>query len=388
MDFQENQFLMFVIDDLANQMEEKGDGVIRMTLGNSDLPLNQNIIDEMIRGYQDYDKYSLVYPAGLPELRQALVEHYQANYQAEIDKDNIIISVGSSNLFRNLYQIILDRAEDEVLLPLPYYPLYKICADILGRKVSYYRINKKDMRVDMKSFYKNLNTRTKIIVINSPGNPLGNIVSYQELENITQAARENGSYVIFDEIYNNVVFDGELPEVYKLNGAISSQDITNNKWIVTNSFSKGYRMYSRRVGWGVVPDELVTPLTTIQHHTLLTVDPIVQFAGIEALKYPEEVEYIKRLYIERRDYTLEKMSGLDQVSVLYSSGGFYISLDCRKYMEAGGFSNELELAKEILEYTKVAVVPGSDFGAPGTLRLSFTCPEYKNGIDELYNYFS
>ena len=169
--------------------------------------------------------------------------------------------------------------------------------------------------------------------------------------------------------------------------AWGSKRKSKSKFIFTNSLSKGYRMYSRRIGWCIVPDELIIPLTVVQHHTLLTADPVGQFAAIEALSHPEELDYIRKIYKERRDYTVNSFNDTEDINVIFSKGSFYITLDCNKYIKNNNIKCELDLAKEIIISTGVATVPGSDFGLPNTLRLSFTTERYNDGIDKLRNFF-
>jgi aspartate/methionine/tyrosine aminotransferase len=128
-------------------------------------------------------------------------------------------------------------------------------------------------------------------------------------------------------------------------------------------------------------------MTVIQHHTLLTTDPICQFGALKALDYQAEVDHIRALYKDRRDYTLEKFANVGTVRAIPSLGGFYITLDCRPFMEKKGIANSLDLAIGIMQAKHVATVPGSDFGLPYTLRLSFSCHRYKEGIDHLADFF-
>jgi aspartate aminotransferase len=234
--------------------------------------------------------------------------------------------------------------------------------------------------LDKDSFKENFTSKTRLVVINSPGNPLGNILTREELEFMDSVAAGRAP-IINDEVYDNTCFDEQSPSALEMKGS-------HTQFITTNSFSKAYRMYSRRIGWCIVPDELVTPMTVIQHHTLLTADPICQFGAMKALDYQDEVEYIKTLYKSRRDYTLERLKEAGDIRVIPSQGSFYITLDCARFMEKKGFHTSLELALKIMEETNAATVPGSDFGLPQTLRLSFSCRRYQEGIDRLLNFFS
>jgi len=187
--------------------------------------------------------------------------------------------------------------------------------------------------------------------------------------------------IINDEVYDNVCFDEPSPSVMELNN-------TRSVFITTNSFSKAYRMYSRRVGFCIIPDKLITPLTVIQDHTLLTTDPICQFGAIKALDYQQEVECIRMLYKGRRDYTVEQFKKVPGVRAIPAEGSFYFTLDCSQFMKTRGISTSLDLAKKIMNQTHVAAVPGSDFGLSETLRLSYSCHRYNDGIDRLVEFFN
>ena len=376
--YHDERFLMFVLDQMANEYEQKGKEVIRMTLGKSELPVREEITEAMVDALRDFSKSALVFPSGLPQLKEELSKHYEERYNLQISPNNFVISVGTSTLFRNLFHVLLKEG-DEVLLPFPYYSLYHFCALLAGATIKYYNIDTNSMGLDIDSFNRNFSERTKVVVINSPGNPLGNVLTREELYKIDEIVGGR-AVVINDEIYANICFDEPGESVMQLEN-------TKSTFITTNAFSKGYRMYSRRVGYCIVPDELVTPLTVIQHHTLLTLDPVVQFGAVEALRHQEDVTELEDMFRIHRDYTVEQFKDVPLVKALYSKGGFYIVLECAAYMKAKGIETSLELAERVMESTYVAVVPGSDFGLPTTLRLSYSSKKYKTGIDRLVSFF-
>jgi aspartate/methionine/tyrosine aminotransferase len=373
------RFLMFELDQMAYDYEKKGKEVIRMTLGKSELPLHPDITQTIVEAMKDFKRSTMVFPGGLPDLKKKLSEYYRKKHDLDINPDNFIIGVGTSTIFRNLFYLFLEKG-DEVLLPIPYYSLYHFSALLAQAKIRYYRVDPDTLKLDKDSFKENFTGKTKLVVINSPGNPLGNLLSKEELY-FMDSIVDGRAPIINDEVYENVCFEWQSPSVMELKD-------TKSIFITTNSFSKAYRMYSRRVGWCIVPDELVTPLTVIQHHTLLTTDPICQFGAVKALDYLDEVEHLRTLYKARRDYTLEQFADVESVRAIPSQGSFYITLDCQKFMEMKGITTSLDLAVKIMEKKNVATVPGSDFGLPQTLRLSFSCHRYNGGIDSLVDFFN
>jgi aspartate/methionine/tyrosine aminotransferase len=364
---------------MANEYEKNGKDAIRMTLGKSELPLHPEIIQAIIDAMADFKKSALVFPGGVPELKDKLSQHYKKRYNLNIEPKNFIISVGTSSIFRNLFYLYLEKG-DEVLLPLPYYSLYHFSALLAGAKIRYYKIDLDTLRLDQDSFKENFTAKTKLVVMNSPGNPLGNFFTKEEL-NFMDSVVAGQAPIINDEVYDNVCFDEPSPSVMEMGDA-------KTVFITTNSFSKAYRMYSRRIGYGIVPDELITPMTVIQDHTLLTTDPICQFGAIKALDFQDEVEHIRTMYKKRRDYTVEQFEKVADVRAIPAKGSFYFTLDCAKFMEKKGIANSLDLATKIMEETYTATVPGSDFGLPQTLRLSYSCHRYNEGIDKLVGFFN
>ena len=167
---------MFVLDEMAYEYEKKYDDVIRLTLGKSQLPPAASVVAAMTEAVGNQDKNNLVFPAGLPELRKRIAQDYADRYGAEIDPARVLVNVGTSSHFRNIFQVLAGRG-DEVLLPRPYYPLYVICAMLAGATVRYYDVDLKTFAIDVEGLTSQITPATKIVVVNSPGNPLGNVLS-------------------------------------------------------------------------------------------------------------------------------------------------------------------------------------------------------------------
>ncbi|MCH7841708.1 MAG: aminotransferase class I/II-fold pyridoxal phosphate-dependent enzyme, partial [Chloroflexi bacterium] len=237
------------------------------------------------------------------------------------------------------------------------------------------------MRVDMDSFRENFSPeRTSLVVVNSPGNPLGNIVNPDELREIYNIV-DRQAYVLNDEIYNNCLFYEDFRSPLDL--LPEYNDVT----IVTNSFSKGFRMYTKRVGFAILPLELQANLRVMQQHTLLCTDPCYQYGMIAALDDDESPAELAETYKGRAEYTTQQLlnTGCEPIA---AEGGFYAVLRCADWNQAREFASSKELAHDILKKAHVAVVPGTDFGIPQDLRLAFCNERYDEGIDRLRGYFS
>ena len=374
------EFQMFVLDELADESIARGGDVIKLTIGVTELPMPQVVLDRMVDKLHDPDFVRRVYPEGLPELREAIAEFYNRRHHVGVSADHVIVNTGSSPIFRNIFQL-LSGPGLEIMIPRPYYALYLYCAQLAGAKVTFYDIDVDTKRVDMDSFRRNFSPeRTSLVVINSPGNPLGNIVTPDEMREMYEIV-DRQAYVLNDEIYNNTMFYDEFHSPLAL--LPEHRDMT----IVTNSFSKGYRMYTKRIGFALLPEELQVNLRVIQQHTLLCTDPCYQYGMIAALEDEESPEELTRIYRSRAEYTTERLTGTGCEPVA-AEGGFYAMLRCEEWNAARGFSSSKELARDILESVQVAVVPGTDFGVPQDLRLAFCNDRYDEGIDRLREYFS
>jgi aspartate/methionine/tyrosine aminotransferase len=371
------RFGMFEMDEQAEELERTHDDVVRLTLGKSELPVHPAITDAMVGALRDPKRASLVYPLGLPALREAIAEYEGQARGTAVDPHDVVVSVGSSTIYRNLFTLLLDKG-GEILIPRPYYSLYLYAAMLAGARVGYYDIDPQTGAIDFDSLAELLSDNTRAVVVCSPGNPLGNLSTRADFERID--ALVNGRAVIVsDEIYRNISFDDPAPSMGMLAEPRSNV-------VVTNAFSKGFRMYARRVGYAVVPANYVPYLSTIQDHTLLTTDTVPQFGALEALRHLDEVEQLCALYRKRRDYAMERLSHVPSIRPIRPAGSFYLTVDVTGCLRTG--DSDRVLARSVLASTHVATVPGSDFGLPGTLRLSFSAAQFDSAIDRLAAYFA
>jgi aspartate/methionine/tyrosine aminotransferase len=374
------EFQMFVLDEHADKLLDEGKDVLKLTIGVPELPTPQAVLDRIVNALGDPNFVRRVYPEGLPELRDSIADYYNNKCRSGISKDNIIVSTGTSPIFRNLFQLVSGHGR-EILLPRPYYALYVYCATLAGATIKFYDVDPVSMRVDMDSFRDNFSPeRTSLVVVNSPGNPLGNIVNPDELRQVYDIV-DHQAYVLNDEIYGNCMFYEDFHSPLEILPEFN--DIT----IVTNSFSKGFRMYTKRVGFAILPPELQANLRVMQQHTLLCTDPCYQYGMIAALDDEESPAELAGIYKARAEYTTEQLrnTGCEPIA---AEGGFYAVLRCAEWNQACGFASSKELAHDILNKANVAVVPGTDFGIPQDLRLAFCNDRYDEGIDRLRAYFS
>lgn len=390
--FSKMAFHMFTIDQLLSEYENKGERVIRMTLGKSDQLLSNEVKDAMKEAL-DYPKELLrVDSEGNPELRRVFSEHYSRRFWKKVLPQNVIVgSQGTSSLYRDIFTLLL-QSGGKVLLPKPGYILYEAAASLLqvlrnDISIDYYNIDIDSGRIDIDSFVRAFDKEhTRIVVVNSPGNPIGNLVSVQEWESIIEIMNTGRRTVLFsDQVYSNMVFENK-PYISVLDEALNKK--IKIPYIVTDSMSKGYEMYTFRVGFAIVPDELVFPLTIFQRNFSLTPNTISQIGAIQALGHNDSVEKLREMYTCRYQKAIKELADISGIVPCPISGGFYLLVNCRKYIVEHGLGGDLELAMKIAQHTSphIGVTPGSDFGAEGCIRISFSPSDFDKGIKILAEY--
>lgn len=377
-----DRFGMFILNDAAERAREAGRDVILLTLGKSDLAPHPSIADAITAAINDPVKSSGVFPRGLPGLRNALATRYSERANITVSPDRILIDAGTSALYPTLLRV-LTAGEGEVLLPRPYYPLYRVAAALAGATVAYYDVSLDTLEIDIDSCAAAISERTKAVVLNTPGNPLGNVVTVRHLNALIDRLPDD-TFIVLDEIYENTLFGNDRPLAPIL---LERDGEAGCRVVVTNSFSKAYRMYCRRVGWCVLPARLITPLAAVIEHTRLTIDPCLQYGALEALRRDDDVRQVSAVHRNRWQGARCALSDLPGVELLPSSGGFYCTLLCREFIATHGFQTDLALAADILEEVGVATVPCSDFGLPHALRLSFTAQRFGEAVLRLKQYF-
>lgn len=369
------EFQMFVMDELADEMLREGKDVLKLTIGISELEVPHKVKQTFAETVFDYEKTHKVYPEGLPELRHAIADYYSTQYGVPTESRNVIINLGTSSIFRNLFQLLCEPGQ-EILLPRPYYCLYLLSAILVDAKIKFYDIDLQTRRINLESFERVYHPdKTAIVVLNNPGNPLGNVLSKADIIAVNNIVAGR-SFIMHDEIYNNTMFYSPYES------PLSYLDAYRDVHIITNGFSKGFRMYTKRVGYAILPERLIMPMRILQQHTLLTHDPVNQYGMVTALRDLESPKELTYIYRERAEYSYEKLkeSGCNPIQ---SDGGFYITLECTDWIEANGMQSSKDLARDILRKVQVAVVPGTDFGIVNGLRLSFCNSRYKEAIDRL-----
>jgi len=366
-------FYVMEVLERAKEIESGGGKVIHFEVGEPDFSTPQAIAEEAIRSIkQDDTKYT--HSLGIHELRKAISEKYQNNYDVDVDPMRIVITMGSSPA---LYLSIISLIEpgEEVIITDPHYACYPQIIKIAGGVPKTFRIYEEEgFQINVERLKEVVSAKTKAILINSPANPTGVVLKRQIIEEIAGL----GIHVISDEIYHGLVYGGEARSILEFN---------QNAFAV-NGFSKFYSMTGWRLGYLIAPEEFIRPIQKLQQNLFISPNSFVQRAGVAALKQAgKDALGMADIFNERRR---KMISGLRNLGFNINSepeGAFYIFVDAGKINP-----NSHELAFDILEKAHVGVTPGIDFGegGEGYLRFSYAISTSNiiEGIERLGNYIN
>ncbi|MEW6189898.1 MAG: pyridoxal phosphate-dependent aminotransferase, partial [Actinomycetota bacterium] len=320
-------------------------------------------------------KTGYTHSLGLPELREAISEHYRRKYGVEVAPDQIVITSGTSPAMFLIFSVLLNSG-DEVILSNPCYACYPNFVEFLDGVPIYIDVYEEDgFQYRPEKIREKINPKAKAIFINSPSNPTGNLLSLKVMEEIAEIAREN-CFVVSDEIYHGLVYEGREHSIL---------EFTDGAFVL-NGFSKAYAMTGWRLGYVIAPKEFIRPMQKIQQNFFISANNFVQWAGIAALKEAKaDVKRMVEIYDQRRKYIIPKLREIGFGIKVEPTGAFYVLANAKRFG-----NDSYKLALEILENAKVAVTPGIDFGdnAEGYLRFSYanSLENIAEGMNRLEKY--
>lgn len=354
----------FKLSERAKNLQKEGKDIINLTAGEPDFNaadvIKEGIIDAV---HKNKNRYTPI--AGIPELRAAIADAYSNKVSAKITYENVITSAGAKEALFNALMVLLNHG-DEVIIAIPYWVTFPQQVLICGGKPVYVRTND-NFQLTPDTLLNYLSSKTKAIIINSPNNPSGIIQEENLLKSIVNIAKEKGIYLIYDETYNEITYDGKKnPSPLSLDGSSLDRIIT------VNTFSKTYAMMGLRIGYAIASKEIINEMCKIQGHTTSHPSSISQYAALSALSLKGDyyAELISQ-YEKRRRIIIDAFNKIPSIKFIKPDGAFYIFPDIRKFMEKANYKDSDEVAFDILEEANVAVMPGSAFGLDGYLRISF-----------------
>jgi aspartate aminotransferase len=346
----------------ANQMEATGREIVHFEIGQPDFDTFANVSMAGIRAITE-GRTRYTPPSGMPSLQQVIADDCGRRRGIHIDPAEVVVGPGAKPaLF--FPTLALVEPGDEVIYPNPGFPTYEAMIRVAGGiPVAVPLLEENNFSFDLEAFDRLINARTRMIIINSPSNPTGGVMPVADLEHIAKKAMEFDCWVMSDEIYARIVYDGLcVPSIASIPGM-------QERTVIVDGFSKTYAMTGWRLGYGVMPRELADKVGLLLTHSIGSTAQFTQFAGIEAvLGQQGQVDSNVAEYQRRRDLIVSGLNSVPGISCQRPQGAFYVFPNIK---ETGMSSNEL--ANLLLEKAGVALLPGSSFGeyGEGYLRLSY-----------------
>jgi aspartate/methionine/tyrosine aminotransferase len=358
----------FKIMARANALEAKGKSVVHLEIGQPDFKTPQNIINAACKALNE-GKTGYTPTEGIAPLREAIAAHCREYKKVDAGAENVVVVPGGKPVM--FYALLmLAQAGDEVIYPNPGFPIYESVIHFSGAKaVPMPLLEKNDFRVDLDRLKRDINERTRLIIINNPGNPTGGTLSRGDIAAIADMVRGKGIYILSDEIYDRIFF-GEQPL------SIASLPEMKDQTIILDGFSKTFSMTGWRLGFGVMNKELAGHMTMLMANSNSCAASMTQWAAVEALRGPQDsVAKMVAAFKERRDYLIGALNEIDGIHCVTPQGAFYAFPNISSF----GLTSA-EFAERLLEEGGVAAGGGASFGefGEGFIRLS-----YANSLENL-----
>jgi len=346
------------------KMKAQGIDLADFGAGEPHFATPQHIKDAAIKAIENnFTRYTAV--AGVPQVRQAIVDRHKADFGSNYTVDECVFTTGGKLALFNAIQVLVDHG-DEVILPVPYWVSFKDIIQYAGGKVVYVESDEaENFRITAKMIEAAITPRTKVIILNTPSNPSGAVVSAEDLEAIVRLAHAHGIYVLLDECYVYLTFTGEV---------VSGASFTDCKEhiVVLGSLSKTYAMTGWRAGFALGPKAIISAMSKLQSQSTSNTASMVQQASIAALTASQDcVAEMRADYIKLRDQILTGFKTIPGLTCTVPQGAFYVYPNVKAFLGKGGVQTVSDLAAKLLSDAHVVVVPGEAFGTHEHIRISY-----------------
>ena len=368
----------------VKQLKSEGMSVIGFGAGEPDFDTPEDIKNSAIESLKSgFTKYTPT--SGIPELKEAISKKLLKENNINYSPQQVLVSCGAKQVIFNCLQALCNDG-DEVLIPSPYWLSYPEQVTFArGKSVFIESSDENDFKITKSDVERNITEKTKVLIINSPSNPTGSLYTEKELYEIVQPAVNAGLYVISDEIYEKIIYDGEK----HVSPASFGKEFLE-KLITVNGFSKAFSMTGWRIGYAAGPLDIIKAATLVQDHSTSGPNSFTQKAAITALQGDEKnVTDMVKEFDKRRKYIVERLNNIDGITCMLPKGAFYVfpnisGLYNRNICDQK-VTNSVDLANLILEKAKTAFVPGVCFGSDLHLRISYatSMENIKEGMNRL-----
>jgi len=362
----------------ADRMKAEGHDVVAFGAGEPDFPTPDNIKKAAIAAIDNnFTRYTAA--SGTLELKKAVCERHRLDFGTDYSPAECCISVGGKHSIFNLMQILIEPG-DEVIIPAPYWVTY---ADVVsysqGKSIFVNTTEEDEFELRAELIEAAITPKTKLIFVNSPNNPTGAVMAPEEFEKIVALATAKGIYVLTDECYSQLVYEGSPYSAAAFANA-------KNTVIVSGSLSKNYAMTGWRMGFTLAPAAIAKAMGTLQSQSTSNPTSIVQKASVEALLGPQDsIGAMLAEYKKRRDYVVGRLRAMSGVTCAMPKGAFYAFPNISAFYGKGGIVGSLDFSEKLLEKSLVAAVPGAAFGAENYLRISYAASmeDLQKGLDRI-----
>lgn len=367
----------------ANAMQAAGENIVHLEIGRPDFDTPEKIkkaAEESLKAGHVF--YTSNY--GTPALRQAIAEWENEHNGAHYEAANVMVTIGVSEATWCAMDAYLE-AGGEVLVPNPVWLNYIHVPTALGAKpVTYSLKEENNFQIDFEELESKITERTKMIVVVDPSNPTGGVFSRETMERLAQICVKHNLIAISDEIYEQLLYDGEK------HTSLATLPGMAERTIKLGGFSKAYSMTGWRIGYLCAPKEIISAVVRVHQYTVTCASSFVQDASVTALKEcDEDVEIMRQEYQKRKDYLVKELNSIEGISTNHPTGAFYIFVNIKSLGKTS-----MEMAEYLLEHAKIALVPGSAFGSEGEgyLRISYAtsmeqlveaCKRIRKAVEDL-----
>jgi aspartate/methionine/tyrosine aminotransferase len=361
-------FIVMDVLERAQALERQGRPIIHLEVGEPDFATPTCVCEAAEKAIREGCTH-YTHSLGLVELREGVCRHYSEKYGVKVTPDQVIITTGTSPALFMIISALLET-EDEIILSDPHYPCYPNFVNFLRAKAVFVNIYEEEgFQFTIQGIREKLNSRTRAVLINSPANPTGTLLSPERMAKIADL----GPYVVSDEIYHGLVYEEKEHSILEF----------TDRAFVLNGFSKAFAMTGWRLGYIIAPPDFVRPLQKIQQNLFISAPSVSQWAAVAALaKAGPDVERMRSIYNERRKYIIPRLGELGFKLKTEPAGAFYVFVDVKLFSR-----DSYAFAFEILDKAGVGISPGIDFGenGEGYIRISYanSLENIKEGLNRI-----
>jgi len=368
------------------ELKKKGIEIIAFNIGEPDFDTPENIRERAKEGLDiGHTRYTPA--AGTIELREEIAKKLYKENKLKYSYNDIIVSNGAKQSIMNALLTLCEKG-DEVVIPSPYWVSYIEMVKLTGAKPVLVQLEEKDnFKLDIEKIKQNINEKTKCIMLNSPNNPTGSIYTEKQLREIGKICVDNDIYILADEIYEKLIYDGEK----HISIGTFSEEI-KNKTILINGVSKSYAMTGWRIGYAAGPRKLVKAMSDLQGHMTSGPNAPAQYASLEALANTEKsVEVMVKEFDRRRKYIVDRINSIEGMTCNLPKGAFYVMPNVKSFYGKSYASykikNSMDLTNYLLEEAKIAVAPGEAFGINNNIRIAYSnsMENIEKGMNQMEN---